>query len=115
MNGDSVTSFATGISTQTIGIDYRTYPSGIAEKTSLSSLTIYPNPVSARLTLAYSGEQDVNGILITDEFGRLINSFNPYLKKNERLSISVENLPSGLYCVILKTDGGSVISKFIKR
>jgi hypothetical protein len=115
MNGDSVTSFATGISTQTIGIDYRTYPSGIAEKTSLSSLILYPNPVGARLTLAYSGEQDVNGIMITDEFGRLLNSFNPNLKKNETLSISVENLPSGLYCVILKTEGGSVISKFIKR
>jgi hypothetical protein len=115
LNGDSVTSFATGISTQTIGIDYRTYPSGITEKKSLSSLILYPNPVGARLTLAYSGEQEVNGILITDEFGRLLNSFKTNLKKHETLSIPVENLPSGLYCVILKTDGESVISKFIKK
>jgi hypothetical protein len=114
LNGDSVTSYATGISTEAVGIDYRVYPAGITEKKALSSLSIYPNPVVAKLILHYDGEQDVNGIMITDVFGKPVNSFNANLKKEETLTISVEDLPSGLYCLVLKTNGKSVISKFIK-
>jgi hypothetical protein len=113
-SGDSIYSYATGISTQAIGIDYRTYPAGISEKSSLSSVSIFPNPVVSQLNIQYHGDQDVDEIKITDVNGTIVSSFNTTLKKNGKLSISVTDMPAGLYCLILKTEENSLISKFIK-
>ncbi|MGA3013457.1 MAG: T9SS type A sorting domain-containing protein [Bacteroidales bacterium] len=114
LNGDSLNSYATGISTQAVGIDYRIYPAGIKENKTLTSLTIFPNPVVDQLTIQYSGEQDVSGMIIKDIYGKPVKSFNTNLKRNETVTISVEDLSSAVYCLVLKTNGYSVITKFIK-
>ena len=116
LNGDSVTSFHTGISTETIGIDYRVYPAGVNErKNVLSILSLYPNPTSDKITIHYNGEEDVHEVMITDVYGEVIKPSKYNLKKYEELTISVADLPSGMYCLVLKTDGDPVISKFIRR
>jgi len=116
LTGDSVTTYTTGISSETVGVDYREYPAGIpAELAESGSLNLYPNPASDRITVQYTGHPDVQGVTMTDVFGRPVNHMAITLNETGPTTISVENLPAGMYCLVLKTNSGTVVGKFIKQ
>ncbi|MEI7499653.1 MAG: T9SS type A sorting domain-containing protein [Bacteroidota bacterium] len=115
LTGDSITSYPTGISSDVVGIDYREYPVEIPNIIDdLSVLSVYPNPAIDRIILHYTGKKYVQKVLITDVFGKII--FNEDVKLNESglMKISIEKLPAGMYCLMLKTTGNPVVAKFIK-
>jgi len=113
--GDSITSYPTGISSDVIGIDYREYPQGIAILENQPVLTVYPNPVIDLIALQYKGNQRITATLITDAFGKVVFNREENLNEQGLQPISLTNLPSGLYCLILKTTGNPVTAKFIKQ
>jgi len=115
LTGDSVTSFATGISSDAVTVDYREAPAGIENKRSESMLlTLYPNPVSERLTVKLLNQQAIKEILITDMMGRAIMQKYTDDQKNSS-TIMVNNLPAGLYSITVKTSEISVKGKFMKK
>lgn len=73
-----------------------------------NDLIIYPNPVSAQLSI--NNKLTIYKINITDVSGRLIMT----IKENISV-INVTNLPSGVYFIKIDTDIGSVTSKFVKQ
>jgi Secretion system C-terminal sorting domain/Domain of unknown function DUF11 len=78
---------------------------------------VYPNPPENVLTIALHSE--TNGALqlhIFDTFGRLIQKTTQNVAKGtETLSVSVENLPEGMYILQLSdTNNRMTVKKFIK-
>jgi hypothetical protein len=116
LSGDSITSYPTGISSDVVGVDYREYPQGISDGRDNSSvLSVYPNPAVDMVTLHYQGKQTIQEVLISDAFGKTVIRHQEKLKESGSQNISIEYLPAGLYCLVLKTTGTPVIAKFIKR
>jgi len=116
LTGDSITSYPTGISSDVVGIDYRAYPIGIADyNNDLSLLSIYPNPCAEKITLSYTGKQHIGEIMILDVYGKSVYNQAGKLSASGKQEIAVGELPSGLYCLVLKTSGNPVIAKFIKH
>ncbi|MEI6434600.1 MAG: T9SS type A sorting domain-containing protein [Bacteroidota bacterium] len=115
ITGDSVTSFSTGISADAVAVDYRAYPAGIENRRGESLLlTLYPNPVSDKLTVTLNTCEEIREIGISDLTGRVViqNSFN---YRTNLATIPVNILACGVYAITVKTDTGSVFGKFVKE
>lgn len=80
---------------------------GINEN-SLNTLTIYPNPTNAALTI----ENALNAnIRIFDNTGKVVQTIN----NNQALQISVAELVNGLYFIALEKDGMVQTARFVKE
>jgi hypothetical protein len=74
-----------------------------------SSLTLFPNPVSDRLTISVEGIQ-VASITIFTMYGQGIMQ-----PDNTSNVIDVSMLPSGIYFVVITSEEGKAIQRFIKK
>ena len=75
-------------------------------------LKLYPNPVSNKLQIEYTGEQTAGLMLeILDLQGRVLkrNSF-----QCRKASIDVPNIKAGMYLCRLRINSEAVVAKFIK-
>jgi len=116
LTGDSITSYATGISAEAIAIDYRYSPAGIPNASSQTlSVTVYPNPVTERLNVSIGNHHENARIFIIDGTGQVIFSNNVIDPSISNLSIPCQNLASGLYYVILEASGNRSAVPFIKQ
>lgn len=80
---------------------------GINEN-SLNTLTIYPNPTNAALTI----ENALNAnIRIFDNTGKVVQTID----NNQALQISVAELVNGLYFIALEKDGMVQTARFVKE
>lgn len=92
---------------------------GIANGTiSTEKLDIYPNPAESFVNVMIPSELGENGsLMITDMTGKVLKSVNA-LNQNQSNGVymlDVEQLPSGIYSIII-TDGNSVFStQLIKK
>ncbi len=73
------------------------------------ALSIYPNPAATSIQVNLSSLQYSSGsVIIYDMMGRAV--YTASLKeKTEKLSISIEDLPSGVYSLLLHTDKGNYL------
>jgi hypothetical protein len=116
LNGDSITSYATGIASDAIAVDYRTYPTGvnlIASET--RSVNLFPNPVVDKLIISLNEKTTVKSIQVTDITGEIIIRQNPELNVEKTFTVSCNNLPFGVYYLIFDTSQGRVAKPFVKR
>ena len=74
-----------------------------------SSFNIYPNPVSERLYI--ETEVEVEEVVVYDAFGRQQSTVNG----QQSSYIDVANLNSGVYFVVIKTNEGTVVKRFVKE
>ena len=83
---------------------------GVAE-TSLSSVVLYPNPVTdvCHLTGLTAGVR--TEIRIFNAFGQMVKEL---FSENESATIDMQDLKAGVYSVRLVQNGASVIKKFVK-
>lgn len=80
---------------------------GLQEIEALNKLiTIYPNPVSNVLTV--QTEEQVNGITILTIDGKVV-------KSSDAVTISVEELPQGVYFLQIDTEKGQAYKRFVKE
>ena len=116
--GDSITSYATGISTEAIVIDYRETMVGIpAPETDPGSVvfSLYPNPASEWIHVSVESDQSINEITIFDLYGKVVEIKVLTGTNAEVQRINVSNLPAGLYFLAVSTSTGSATHKFVKQ
>lgn len=83
-------------------------PAGISE-TALSA-SVFPNPVSGKLTLQV--DQTLDKVILLDAQGRALQEFN---KVHHQLQIDFAGFDSGVYLLVLQTANGSIHSKRINK
>jgi Leucine-rich repeat (LRR) protein len=81
---------------------------GINEKTNISSLSIYPNPVNSQLTIDF--EAEIVSITILNVMGKTVKTF-----VSSSNTIDVSDLTKGIYFLQIETDKALVSTKFIKE
>jgi hypothetical protein len=80
---------------------------GIEEQNDVAGLlSIYPNPNKGEFTIQAAAPMNIS---IVNELGQLVRSFSI----QERSSVSVSNLASGIYFILAEKDGNVVSSKMI--
>jgi len=73
--------------------------------------TIYPNPTDNYINVKLQGNEAIGRAQVFDMDGRLlIDNANATMR-----SLDVRKLAAGLYLVRVRTDGGAVFGKFVKR
>ncbi len=115
--GDSLTTYATGISSDAVAVDYRKYPLGYGDPSGKAeaSLSLFPNPVGDLLTMKFRDATGIGAITITDINGRTVMSLDGTSVHDGSLSISVGHLTAGIYAVVAKGSTGLLTGKFIRR
>ncbi len=84
------------------------HTSSIAINEEITNISLYPNPCSTNLNVAFEGSA-VREIRITDISGRIVYS---QMTDNNHLSINTENMPSGLYFMSLLGEDTHICRKF---
>jgi hypothetical protein len=75
---------------------------------------LYPNPTNGLVTLAYAGDQRLEGITIVDMQGKLV--YEETLNAFSRTKVlNVNNLSSGIYFVRVRSTEQSVVQKLIVK
>jgi hypothetical protein len=83
----------------------------ISEQSTITSISLYPNPTSDELTI--QGPLPISSIEISDFVGRIIYTSQP---NNPIVEVDTELFSSGCYLVSIQTEKGTIeISKFIKQ
>lgn len=76
---------------------------------SLSSISVYPNPVTNVLNISNSNNIEIKNISITDINGRVIKN------QTSLTQINVSDLNAGVYFVNIESNDGKTTKKFIKQ
>lgn len=114
--GDSVTSYATGISADASAIDYRSYPAGLTgDQPQALAIHVYPNPVSDLLSVSLGQGCSRGRLSVADGLGRTVLSLAVPESANRRIAIPCADLSAGIYLLVLETDGGRSAVTFLKR
>lgn len=79
----------------------------------LSSIDLYPNPAMDKITVASTGENDFEKLVITDILGKVIRTIE-YPEGKRKVEIDISMLTSGVYH--MRTDGETTSNtiKFVK-
>ena len=82
------------------------------EKWVNENYSIYPNPTSDFLNIKENAtiENNINSVQILDTNGRLIKNFKDHFYK-----LDIQELPKGNYVLIINTQKGNKVEKFIKK
>lgn len=75
-------------------------------------LDFYPNPVQDRLTLSNLSNADSGQLYVTDMQGKLLLTEKV---RGEGQTVSVKDLPQGVYLLRLESDDTTAVGKFIKQ
>jgi hypothetical protein len=76
-----------------------------------NNISLYPNPTKRFLTIHCNSK--INTLKVFNMIGNLVVDRNIF---NNQTTLSIENIPNGMYFIVLKFDNGSIInSKFIKK
>ena len=83
------------------------------------AILFYPNPIMERATLQYTlNKPEAISVSLTDIQGRLITCFFSNQKQaagSYEKTISLpENLPNGVYCIVISTKNKQIVVKVIK-
>lgn len=99
----------TDMASQTILVDLCT---GIEAATAsqLSVVSVFPNPFSASITL--TGIENSADVVMYNVIGAQVGSWRIV---NSAATLQMENVPSGVYFLHIKTDSGTLIEKIVKE
>lgn len=79
------------------------------EENNFQDINIYPNPVKDMLYV--ETETEIIEIIVCDVYGR----HQPIANSQHPTAIDVSGLNSGVYFIIIKTDSGDVVRRFVKK
>jgi hypothetical protein len=86
----------------------------VPEIIAVHSLEIYPNPVIDKIYFK-SGRDWSGTVNIYTITGELVSSSNLIIKNSEPESVSLSDLPDGMYFLKAKSKDGEIIKRFIKK
>ncbi len=79
------------------------------------SLSVYPNPVSDRLSISYDGGGQ-GRVLLRDLTGRILSGQNIGMQEySDRIELNVSDLLPGIYFIELRTSNKRSVCKFVKQ
>lgn len=114
--GDSVTSFATGISSDAVAIDYRSYPAGLTGNHAPAlTVQVYPNPVTELLQVSLGPDCSRGRMFVIDAMGRVVLSAAHSDMADCQVMISCGDWPAGLYHLVWEASGKRAAVTFVKR
>lgn len=90
---------------------------GTEDLTNVSSLEVYPNPVSDNLTVKFVLSENAPLTLnVTNALGQVVRTFTPanYSIGEHVVNINTNDLTTGLYLLTLRNNEGSMTVKFTK-
>ncbi len=79
------------------------------DENNISEVNVYPNPASDKLYV--ETESEVDEVEIYDVYGRQ----QPIVNSQQPTAIDVSGLNSGVYFIRIKTEGGDVVRRFVKK
>ena len=82
-------------------------------KINQKGINIYPNPANESLFIEFNETDNVNSISITDISGNIVTNINSFSELNQ-IEIDLANYTSGIYFVLINTDNGVEVFKFVK-
>ncbi len=82
-------------------------------KINQKGINIYPNPANESLFIEFNETDNVNSISITDISGNIVTNINSFSELNQ-IEIDLANYTSGIYFVLINTDNGVEVLKFVK-
>ncbi len=113
LNGDSLTSFPTGISSDAVAVDARAYPVGITDNSAMDrSVRLYPNPVHDKLRVSLSSNVTVTSVKIIDVSGRVLINLKGGTISGSDFEVEVSSLNPGLYYLAIETSGARIVRSF---
>lgn len=113
-SGDSLTSWATGISSDAILVDYRVAPAGISDHLN-NPIRIWPNPSSGLITIDLNSGAALEFIRIFDQKGRIVLTI-PCNAGETSWNSDITKLPAGLYLIVANGSRGEQFSsRFIRQ
>ena len=77
-----------------------------------SAISIFPNPASEQITLAYLGNQQLSKAQIIDVNGKIISEID-LLNFNQSRSIDISNFTSGVYFIQIQGTENAVVKRLI--
>lgn len=81
-----------------------------------SSVSVFPIPVFDELRVRFDLPENQSVVLeLIDLKGSLVQSFPPFLAKNDSLHLAVGNLPAGIYFLKIKLNGKILVRKVVKQ
>jgi hypothetical protein len=94
-----------------------TNTSGIEDHANdISAVNVYPNPAERHVNVSFDLKKSGNVVLeMTDITGRAVSSLDLGMIKSGKINehVSVGQLPSGIYMLNIRTDGGVVSRKVL--
>lgn len=79
-----------------------------------STFNVYPNPTSNILNVSGNNNLQIRKLGISDINGRAIKTIIPSIS-SEQMSIDVSDLSAGVYFLVIDTEEGNAVKKFIKN
>jgi hypothetical protein len=91
--------------------------SGLIEVSNATSIGIYPNPVKDRLNLVFDSEVSSKvTVMIVDMLGKQLDySVHSSIVDGEIIEFNMNNVPTGVYSVIINSEEGLIIRRFTKE
>lgn len=82
-----------------------------------STLSVYPNPVSSHLTIDWKWEGQPTNVqyIMTDATGRVVYLHQVDQVNQDLQQVDVSDLPSGIYFISARAEGGVSTQRFIKE
>ena len=97
---------------QHVDIDVVLTPLVSADHNPLSKLSLYPNPFNRYISIDKA--QGATRVIVSNIIGQIL--IEQKLSSNEKLTLDTQNLPKGVYMVIVDTNNGErVVRKMIKQ
>lgn len=118
LDGDSITGYATGISTEVVVIDYRENMTAMDEPAgSISSadFMVYPNPAINSITVRTNSAHPVTGLSLQTISGRILWQQSYDRQILGEIGVDLGTLPSGIYLLRIDSQGIPVSKKVVKQ
>ncbi len=92
-------------------------PTAINEHENWNALELWPNPVSEEINLSLIGSRSNRlQLSVIDLNGRVVkSSSNAIAKGNNRYSLPVNDLESGMYLLRISNDNNEISRRFVKN
>ena len=90
---------------------------GLIEVSNATSVGLYPNPVKDRLNLVFDSEVSSKvTVIVADMLGKQLDySLHSSIADGEIIEFNMNNVPIGVYSVIINSEEGLIIRRFTKK
>lgn len=114
LSGDSITSYPTGVSSESIAINYRHYPTGFESLSKEQTISVYPNPASEMIRVTSNNQFEHATLTLYNSNGQIV-LVRQGIDSSDEIKISLSQCAPGIYLISLQTSENRYTTRFVKR